>query len=152
MLGKDFDTIFKVISQEKRHSFPDAFVQFLGYTIFNAKRYKGNNKWDLTMAHYNFAQQIPNAITTYIASDVRNQLTDDELALPIGDTSIMHSMMTKPAMAQQYHAPIWRVPSLPSLDSSDRTTILGNKNDYEETKNGFLKFANELMARIQKLP
>lgn len=149
---KDFSTIFKVISEEKRHSFPPNFVQFLGYTIFNAKRYAGNNKWDLSMAHFNFAQKIPSAIKQNISADVRDHLSDEELSSPIGGMAVMHSMMTKPAMAQKYHVPIWQVPSVPDLETDDKTTILGNRHDYESTETGFLDFTNDMLERVNKLP
>lgn len=37
---KELDTIFALISDEKRKLFPKEPVQFLGYTIYNAKRGK----------------------------------------------------------------------------------------------------------------
>jgi cellulose biosynthesis protein BcsQ len=149
---KDFNTIFKVISEEKRHSFPADFVQFLGYTIFNAKRYTGNNEWDLSMAHYNFAQEIPAAIRNNIAPEVRGHLSDAELSSPIGGMAVMHSMMTKPAMAQKYHVPIWAVPTVFDLEPDDKATILGNRKDYERTKDGFVAFTKDMLDRISKLP
>jgi cellulose biosynthesis protein BcsQ len=56
---KQFDTIFHLLSDEKRANFPANFVRFLGFTIYNARKYTGNNEWDLATAHYNFAQEIP---------------------------------------------------------------------------------------------
>lgn len=50
---KEFDTIYKLISDEKRNKFPKKFVQFIGYTIYNAKKYdNGSNRYKLANAHY----------------------------------------------------------------------------------------------------
>lgn len=148
---KDFDTIFKLISAEKRHAFPSTFVQFLGYTIFNAKQYSGTNEWDLSMAHYNFAKRIPDAIQEYIPAEVRAHLTSTEIKEPVGGKSVMHSMMTRPAMAQKYRVPIWEVPSLENLDPEDKKTILGNRNDYQSSKADFIEFSKDLLKRVRKL-
>ena len=48
---KQFETIFHLLSNEKRSYFPDDFVRFLGFTIYNARKYAGNNDWDLANAH-----------------------------------------------------------------------------------------------------
>ena len=68
---KQFETIFHLLSNEKRSHFPDDFVKFLGFTIYNARKYTGSNDWDLATAHFNFAQQIPTTIETYIKKDIK---------------------------------------------------------------------------------
>ncbi|MBC8234712.1 AAA family ATPase [bacterium] len=148
---KELDTIYQLISDEKRKNFPRAFVQFLGYTIYNAKKYKGVTKWDLATAHYNYAKQIPGAIANFIPQEVRKHLTDEMLDNPIGDTAVMHSHSTLPSMSQKYKRPIWDVPSLNTLDKTDKSTISGNRRQYEATKESYISFTNDLISRLETL-
>jgi cellulose biosynthesis protein BcsQ len=41
---KQFDTIYHLLSSEKRKSFPTNYVRLLGFTIYNAKKYSGEVK------------------------------------------------------------------------------------------------------------
>ncbi len=60
---KQFQTIFHLLSDEKRKAFPSSFVRLLGFTVYNAKKYSGQgNPWQLAKGHYNYAQRIPTAI------------------------------------------------------------------------------------------
>jgi cellulose biosynthesis protein BcsQ len=127
ILKKQFDTIFHLLSDEKRANFPKNFVRFLGFTIYNARKYTGNNDWDLATAHYNFAKEIPDTIKRYIKEEIRSHLSDEQLSTPIGDKSVMHSHSTLPSMAQKYHAPIWSVPDCGSLEPDDKRTVSGTE-------------------------
>lgn len=148
---KEFDTIYHLISQEKRALFPADYVKLLGYTIFNAKPYAGQNEWDLATAHMGYAKQIPEAIKDNIDLSVRSRVTDDIMQLPVGGKSIMHSHNTFPSMAQKYHMPMWKLPSCESLESADATTIKGNRAKYEATEQSYKDFAADLLNRIQLL-
>lgn len=150
---KEFDTIYSLISEDKRKKFPENFVRFLGYTIYNAKKYTGksNNDWNLARAHYNYAQQIPETIENFISQEVRSHLTHDQINDPIGLTSVMHSHNTLPNMAQKYKQPIWKIPTLNNLDSDDRSTIMGNQASYIATKEGYTMFANSFIERVKTL-
>lgn len=147
----EFDIMFKLISDSKRSFFPQRFVQFLGYTIFNARKYSGQTLWDLAIAHYNYAKQIPETIIKYINQEVREHLNDDLLTEPIGGTSVMHSHSTLPSMAQKYQCPIWLVPSHQSIDASDRGTIIGNRQSYERTRESYRQFTKDLLTRLEIL-
>jgi cellulose biosynthesis protein BcsQ len=147
-----FDTIFNLISDEKRTYFPAEFVSFLGFTIYNARKYTGgNNEWDLAQAHFNYAKQIPKTIRSDIPESVRAHLTKRQTEEPIGGTSIMHSHATMPGMAQKYKVPIWGVPDCERLESEDRNTISGNRRRYEETGPAYRIFATELLKRVASL-
>ncbi len=149
---QEFDTVFRLISKEKRSRFPEHFVQLLGYTIVNAKRFTGGgNPMNLAKAHYHYAQQIPTVIEKHIATENRKLLTGDALSGPLGGLSIMHSYNTFPSMAQKYRAPMWRVPDQ-DLDTEDRGTILANRAKYEETGNSYREFARYFVSRIEGLP
>jgi cellulose biosynthesis protein BcsQ len=148
---KQFDTIFHLLSSEKRSIFPDDFVKFLGFTIYNARKYTGHNDWDLATAHYNFAQQIPSTVEGYIKSDIRSHLTKKQLSTPIGTTAVMHSHSTLPSMAQKYHLPIWRVPSSSNLEGSDKSTVSGNRALYEATREKYHQFAKDVLTRLNTL-
>lgn len=148
---KELDTIYQLISDEKRKNFPDKFVQFLGYTIYNARKYKNASAWDLAQAHYYYAEQIPATIEKYIKSEVRENLSDKMIKDPIGLTSVMHSHSTLPGMAQKYKTPIWDIPSLTNLDRDDISTIRGNRDKYEGTKKAYASFAEDLIKRLKTL-
>ena len=146
----EFETIFRLIPDGKRQAFPQHFVRFLGFTLFNAKKYTGKNELGLAQAHLNYAKRIPTTIRKYIPSSLRDQLTDREVESPIGGTSIIHSHSTLPSMAQKYKTPIWHVPAA-SLDDDDRNTIRGNRAQYEATQAAYAAFAIDLLARLKAL-
>lgn len=148
---KQFDTIYQLLSLEKRKAFPSNYVRLLGFTIYNAKKYSGATKWDLAKAHYNYAQQIPDAIERFIPLPVREHLDNQTLAAPIGGTAIMHTHNTLPSMAQRYHRPMWNVPSCEHLESSDVHTIAGNRGLYEGTRTKYNLFAADLLKRLDSL-
>lgn len=149
---KELDTIFALISDEKRKLFPKEPVQFLGYTIYNAKRGKSKNTdtWGLAQAHYDYAMQIPTAIKENISEELRCKLSEDDLNFPIGANEIMFSHNTYPSAAQKYRVPIWKIPDC-ELDEEDRGTITGNRQRYYNTRDAYIKFANEFIQRTDKL-
>lgn len=149
---KQFDTIYHLLSDEKRKNFPKNFVRLLGFTIYNAKKYSGENKpWNLATAHYNYAMQMPSAIQEFIRPEIRNHLNDETLSQPVGKIEIMHTHNTMPSMAQKYHLPMWKVPSCTQLEHADSVTITGNRAAYEGTKEKYIKFAEDLLSRMQSL-
>ena len=103
------------------------------------------------MAHYNYAQQIPQTINQYISPEVRSHLSPEQANTPIGLTAVMHSHNTLPNMAQKYKQPIWQIPNLPNLEAADRPTIMGNRAVYEATKQRYVQFANSFLERINTL-
>lgn len=148
---KEFDTIYRLISEEKRTLFPEHFVRFLGYTIYNAKKYSGNPPYDLAIAHQNYVDKIPDTITNYISEEVRAHLTTEMVKSPIGGVAVMHTHNTLPSMAQKYKLPIWDIPSCGNLEQGDKLTITGNRGGYEATKQAYRQFANNLLERIDTL-
>lgn len=148
---KQFDTIYHLLSVEKRKAFPENFVRLLGFTIYNAKKYSGSKPWDLATAHYNYAKQMPEAIKSFIQPEIRQHLTDAVLAHPIGEKAIMHTHNTLPSMAQRYHTPIWKVPECTTLDFEDQGTIMGNRAIYQATRTKYKAFAKNLLERMQTL-
>jgi cellulose biosynthesis protein BcsQ len=147
---KQFDTIYQLLSTEKRKSFPANYVRLLGFTIYNAKKYSGGT-WDLAKAHYNYAQEIPGAINRFIPVSVREHLAEDILSRPVGQTAIMHTHNTLPSMAQRYHLPMWKVPCCNHLEGSDLGTIAGNRAVYEATRGKYIEFADDLLMRLASL-
>lgn len=151
---KNYEIIQSLISEQKRNLFPSDFVKFLGYTVYNAKKYTGKNaeeRLGLAQAHFNYVRQIPETIEKYIEPQVRKNLDSEMLNNPIGMTSVMHSHNTLPAMAQKYKSPIWKVPSLDTLSSEDRSTIIGNKGKFEESQNGYREFTEDLLLRLKTI-
>lgn len=145
----EFDIIYKLISKEKRHSFPEQFVTFLGYTLYNARKYSGeNNQWNLAQAHLHYAKSIPGTIRDYIPHDLRSHLPDECLDAPIGGEAVMHSHNTFPSNAQKYHVPMWKIPNLPDIDAEDQNSVRGAKQKYLDTSDAYQEFCSDLLARI----
>ncbi|AVR94493.1 ParA family protein [Pseudoduganella armeniaca] len=149
---EEFDIIYRLISSDKRKLFPKAFVQFLGYTIYNARKYtKHSSKWNLAQAHLKYALAIPSIIHQYIGHDLRININDELLAEPIGGESIMHSHNTFPTLAQHYRVPMWRIPDLDAIDKEHQNTINGQKPDILGTKKKYTDFSHALIQRIKLL-
>ncbi|MBT9495177.1 MAG: AAA family ATPase [Paucibacter sp.] len=147
---EEFDIIFKLISSDKRKLFPKEFVQFLGYTIYNAKRYtKPNATWNLAQAHLQYALSIPNIIHDHIGKSLRKNISDELIAEPIGGEAIMHGHNTFPTLAQHYRVPMWKIPSLPEIEKDHQNTINGQRTEILATKKSYEKFAEALLERVE---
>jgi cellulose biosynthesis protein BcsQ len=145
----EFEVIYKLISSEKRKLFPRKFVQFLGYTIYNAKKYtKAGAKWNLAQAHLKYANAIPNIIDKYITEDIRAKVPNEEINSPIGGEAIMHGHNTFATLAQHYRVPMWRLATLKRVDKEHQNTINGQRPDILATKAKYIEFANALLKRI----
>lgn len=146
----EFNIIYKLISADKRKLFPKRFVQFLGYTIYNSRKYtKTSSKWNLAQAHLKYALQIPEVIRSNIGRDLRENIDDAMLAKPIGDEAIMHSHNTFPALAQHYRVPMWQIPDLDNIDTEHQNTINGQRNDIFATKGKYADFVKSLVERVE---
>lgn len=148
---RQFDSIFHFLSDQKRLSFPEKFVRFMGYTIYNARRYsKHENELNLAKAHHNYAVQIPITIASSI--DAENRLPMDGLLdRSIGSNAVIHSHNTFPSMSQKYHMPMWELPDCGILDAEDRSTIGGNQHAYRATRDAYQDFAQDFMRRLSLL-
>lgn len=151
MWQSQFSTMYSVLSDKKRGAFPPHFVKFLGYTLYNARKYAGQNEFDLATAHYGYARKLPEVIAARIPRECYSHLEPKVIALPIGGTSIIHSHNTLPAMAQKYRVPMWKVPEHPSLKAEDKSTVSGNRGVYDEKKAMYHAFAADLMKRLENL-
>lgn len=147
---KQFDTIYHLLSDEKRALFPLKFVRLLGFTIYNAKRYSGASPWNLAQAHFNYATQIPRAIAEFIPKAVREHLDESSWSKPIGATAVMHTHNTLPALAQKYHCPMWTVP-MASLEQDDTAPIGASRGHLVATQPRYHEFATDLLNRLQSL-
>jgi len=159
---KEFETIFNLISSDKRNKFPAKFVQFLGYTIYNAKKYaSGNNEYDLAQAHYSYVEKIPQVIKDYIKESNRVNLSEEEIQTPIGKDAVIHTHNTFPSVAQSLNCPIWQVPDVyMDLYRNNRLWLQereiepvnqGSFGKYRETKEKYIAFANSLIERLNNL-
>jgi cellulose biosynthesis protein BcsQ len=152
---KEFELIKSLQADSRKTLFPDRFVGFLGYTIYNARPYRQKqkqlNKWDLATGHYNFAKQIPDVIRESFPKEMREHLSELEIDEPIGGTSVMHTHNTLPNVSQKYHMPIWRLPSNTKLEKGDSNTIRVNRAIYETTKTQYEQFAQGVIERVERL-
>lgn len=156
---KEFNTIYSLISNDKRSKFPSKFVQFIGYTIYNAKKYtSGRNKYDLANAHYSYVKKIPEVIYTYIKES--NRANINNLGNPIGEKSVMHTHNTFPSVAQALKCPMWEVPEryLELLNSNpeylseiELEVNRGHFGNYKSTKQQYLEFASDFILRAEVL-
>jgi cellulose biosynthesis protein BcsQ len=164
---REFISIYSLISEEKRSKFPLHFVQFLGYTIYNAKKYTRDsepfNEYNLAQAHYQYVNRIPEMIMQFIQESNRTTVSPEIISRPIGGDSIIHSHNTFPAMAQALKCPMWRVPEtyakLEKTDPDYFTLLNQNGFEYNRGNNGRLReigekykmFTNDLLTRINSL-
>jgi len=148
---KQFESIFHFLSDQKRSNFPEKFVRFMGYTIYNAKKYSNyENNLNLAKAHRNYAEQIPTIIADSI--DWENRIALQSLLVSsIGDNSIIHSHNTFPSMSQKYHIPMWELPDFGFLDPEDKSSIAGNQHSYRDTRVAYRKFAEDFIGRLALL-
>lgn len=125
-------------------------VNFLGYTLYNAKKYqrknRNTNKWHLARAHFEYAEKIPDIISQNIPKNSYSFLSAEEMREPIGGIAIMHSHNTFPSTSQSLNVPMWEVPS-----KSSNNSIKGNRKKYEETKEKYSDFVDDLLVRLGKL-
>lgn len=150
----EFDTILSLQGVSRKKLFPKSFIKFLGYTIYNARPYNKTpplNSWGLAQGHYNFAKAIPDTIQSAIPPDIRAHLETSTLNEPIGGTAVMHTHNTLPSFSQKYHAPIWELPDHPKATSSDKSTFRINRKAYDNSKENYLIFAQDVIDRIKSI-
>lgn len=156
----EFETIYKLISDDKRSRFPAKFVQFLGYTIYNAKKQSKNlNEYDLAAAHYAYVKEMPNVIETYIVP--KNRANVENIMDPIGKEAVMHSHNTFPSVAQALKCPMWLVPETYRNYKENNPDLLdsllvevpnpGHYKKYSDTKEKYHLFAEEFIIRTEVL-
>ncbi|WP_230971967.1 ParA family protein [Burkholderia cepacia] len=149
---EEFEIIYRLISSDKRRLFPENFVQFLGYTIYNARKYtKASSPWNLAQAHLKYALEIPTVINQHIGKGLRRNIAESVLAEPIGGESIMHGHNTFPTLAQHYRVPMWEIPKLSTLEKDHQNTVNGQKPDILATKVKYDAFATALIERVQMI-
>lgn len=158
---KEFDTIYNLISDNKIAKFPKKFVQFIGFTIYNAKKYtaqKNPNPYNLAAAHYRYAELIPETIRENIRE--QNIALIDNVYNPIGDSSVMYTHNTYPSVAQALKCPMWAVPDVYTemrqknpeyLDENQISVNNGLFSNYRDTLGAYKRFANDLIIRMEAL-
>ena len=151
---KQFESIFSLLSDSKRSAFPERFVRFIGFTLYNAKRLQGSkttNKLGIAQAHYNYAAKIPNVIFDAIDPSDMVQIDKSKLRDSIADGAVIYGHNTLPSMAQKYNLPMWLLPGFDGLESEDASTIRGNRKIYEATRDQYHIFAKDVIARLGAL-
>lgn len=145
--SKNFAILRQVLPPSRQSLLPDSGVKFLGYSVYKATRYAGQNEWNLATGHYNYAKQIPETIEANISAGLRANLPNHVLNAPIGGEAVMHSHQTMATMAQKYKTPIWLVPDA-QLEAGDRSSIGGNAGRYRETQNAYHTFSQDILDRL----
>lgn len=164
---KEFNSIYSLISDDKRSKFPSRFVQFLGYTIYNSKKYtkqgETENEYGLAQAHYQYVSRIPETILKFISENNREGFSKEIISKPIGDDAIVHTHNTFPAMAQALKCPMWEVPlkyaELQKTNPNYIELLSQNGFEYNRGNNGrlneigdrYMHFTTDLLKRIDWL-
>jgi cellulose biosynthesis protein BcsQ len=147
----EFNTLYQLVPPSKRPFLPQRHVRFLGYTIYNAKLRTGATEWNMPIAHYNYAKQIPGVIADHIPLELSAGIPKEELERPIGLSAVMHTHNTFPSLAQKYNCPMWELPDRQDIDSEEQPTIQMNKSKYYATKAAYQEFARAVIERLQKV-
>lgn len=151
---QDFNVCFELLGT-KREKFPKNLVKFLGYTILNAKKAQASNSERnyLSKAQDHYVKQIPETITAYISSNIRQNLTDEMLKNPIGNNCLLLSHNTLPNYAQKYKKPMWALLEHDKLEinDGDASSIRNHRETYYKTKEAYSIFADDLLERIKTL-
>lgn len=160
---KEFNTIYNLISDNKIAKFPKKFVQYIGFTIYNAKKYtskKNSNAYNLAAAHYRYAILIPETIKENIKDQNIADISDEIVNQPIGGLSVMYTHNTYPSVAQSLKCPMWEVPGIYSKMKQDNRDYLeenqimvnnGLFNDYKATLENYRAFAKDFILRAEVL-
>lgn len=158
---KEFNTIYNLISDNKIALFPKKFVQFIGFVIYNAKKYTSHkNEYNLANAHYRYAKLIPQTITGYIQDKNIAPTLLKQIDKPIGGTSIMHTHNTYPSVAQGLKCPMWSVPDVyvemqrenpEYLDINQIQVNNASLDDFRKTLDSYKDFAKDLISRMEAL-
>ncbi|HHF2907281.1 MULTISPECIES: ParA family protein [Vibrio] len=147
---REFDTMYGLLTDSKRSYFPASFVQLLGYTVYNAKkRSDASNELGIALAHYNYAQKLPETIQKHVP-DGCFALGLESFQHSMGNNAVIYGHGTLPTMAQKYRVPMWSVPDQADL-GGDKQTISGNKAKFYSTKDNYLQLADDILNRLSKL-
>lgn len=147
----ELKTLYQLIPPTRRAALPDGFVGFLGYTIYNAKRRAGSSPWDMAIAHYGYAKQIPDTVEAHLPRALSEGIDKVLLRKPIGEMAVMHTHNTYPTHAQKYHCPMWELPTHEGLEEGDQATVLTNRSRYLATRAAYKTFAKGVIARVKAL-
>jgi cellulose biosynthesis protein BcsQ len=160
---KDFKTIYTLISETKREKFPSHFVRFIGYTIYNAKKYSQtppDNEYGLAKAHYQYVNQIADTIIKCINPENRIKISDAEIKKTIGGNSIIHTHNSFPATAQALHCPMWLIPTVWSGLDHDKKEFFksngfehnqGHNTKLREIKTAYETYVKDLIIRMNHI-
>lgn len=143
--------------------FPKKFVQYIGFTIYNAKKYtskQNSNPYDMAAAHYRYALLIPKTIKENIKAQNVANIPDEVAAQPIGGLSVMYTHNTYPSVAQSLKCPMWMVSDTYSkmrqynneyLEENQITVNNGLSNDYKAALENYKIFAKDFISRAEAL-
>jgi cellulose biosynthesis protein BcsQ len=147
----ELKTLYTLIAPQRRPYLPKHFVRFLGYTVYNAKLRSGSTPWNMAIAHYNYARQIPKVLSEHMLAELSDGIDSKIMNMPVGEQAVMHTHNTFPAHAQKYHCPMWKLPSLVGIDDNDMATIRPNAEKYNQTRVAYQLFAQDLLDRVKLL-
>ncbi len=147
----ELKSLYHLIPPARRPFLPANFVGFLGYTIYNAKKREGSSRWNMAIAHYDYASRVAGTVSENMPAALSKGISKAAMNEPIGGMAVMHSHNTYPTHAQKYHSPIWALPLLATLEDGDKATIITNRDRYLATRAGYMDFARDLIVRLNSI-
>lgn len=146
---KSYISLYNSVNPQLRELFSPDFVKFVGYTIYNARGRK-DQPLGLARAHRSFAECIPEEITKWISKEEIPKCLQSKIEQSIGGDAVWASHNTYPAMAQKYKCPMWLIP-IQKLEKEDKLTVNSNQIRFQDTKEAYYIFSNDLINRVKKL-
>lgn len=146
---KSYISLYNSVNPQLRELFSPDFVKFVGYTIYNARGRK-DQPLGLARAHRSFAECIPEEITKWISKEEIPKCLQSKIEQSIGGDAVWASHNTYSAMAQKYKCPMWLIP-IQKLEKEDKLTVNSNQIRFQDTKEAYYIFSNDLINRVKKL-
>lgn len=143
---KSYDSLYNAVNPQIKCLFPEKFVQFLGFTIYNARGRK-DQPLGIATAHRDYVNKILEEIQKWIALENISQKAYPKIADSIGGDVVWASHNTYPSMAQKCKCPMWLIPDS-ELDEKDKFTVTRNKQRFLNTREAYYTFSNDLINRI----
>ena len=138
---KEFTALRYLLPPECKKTIPETPVKLLGYTLYKAQNTgKKNNELSLPDIHYKQAVRIPEELSRAIPPEFCVPGVD--ISLNIGGAAVIHSHSSAPSFSQQYHAPMWRIPSIPGVKVTSGAAALRN------TQAAYHTFAEDFLRRV----
>lgn len=137
-------------------NFPEKFVRFMGYSIYNARRSGSRDAGveSLASAHSGYLHKIEESINDLIPNELKLNISNIYKSL---DSEVIFTHNTFPSIAQALKCPIWEAPEKSKTHPELLESVGVPKpqgahiSAMRETRNGYIDFANVFLSRLDHL-